>query len=144
LQAVIALRILEGFCQGFIFPSTHTLLSKWAPVSERGRLGTYCYAGAQCGTVVMLSLSGVLASSFMGWPSIFYFSGAAGLLWSVLWAFLGSNSPSEHKKISPEEKEFIEQSLNNTNDGEKKKIITPWVAMLTSAPMIPHHCTLRS
>lgn len=44
-QAVAAVRILGGLCQGFLFPSTHTLLSKWAPVEERGKLGTYCYTG---------------------------------------------------------------------------------------------------
>lgn len=44
-QAVVVVRILGGLCQGFLFPSTHTLLSKWAPVEERGKLGTYCYTG---------------------------------------------------------------------------------------------------
>lgn len=44
-KCVIALRVLQGLCQGFIFPSTHTLLSKWAPVEERGKLSTYCYSG---------------------------------------------------------------------------------------------------
>uniref|UniRef100_A0A1B0D2B1 Major facilitator superfamily (MFS) profile domain-containing protein n=1 Tax=Phlebotomus papatasi TaxID=29031 RepID=A0A1B0D2B1_PHLPP len=44
-KVVCASRVLQGLCQGFIFPSTHTLLSKWAPVSERGKLSTYCYSG---------------------------------------------------------------------------------------------------
>lgn len=112
-HGLVALRCLQGLSQGFIFPSTHTLLSRWAPVSERGRLGTYCYAGSQFGTVLMLSTSGVLASSPIGWPSIFYLSGAAGILWTVLWFFYGGNSPAEYKHISSEEKEFIQSSLGS-------------------------------
>lgn len=112
-KGVVTLRVIQGLSQGFIFPSTHTLLSRWAPESERGRIGTYCYAGSQFGTVMMLSTSGFLASSPMGWPSIFYISGACGIAWSVLWFFLGGNSPAEYKKISPEEKEFIESSLGS-------------------------------
>lgn len=46
-KVVVALRVMQGLCQGFIFPSTHTLLSKWAPVEERGKLGTYCYSGGE-------------------------------------------------------------------------------------------------
>ncbi|XP_053697826.1 putative inorganic phosphate cotransporter isoform X2 [Sabethes cyaneus] len=133
-KLLVGLRILQGLSQGFIFPSTHTLLSKWAPVSERGRLGTYCYAGAQFGTVIMLAISGVLASSSMGWPGIFYISGAAGLVWTVMWFFFGGNSPVEHGTISAEERDFIENSLGNQD--HSKKIVTPWKAIFTSAPMI--------
>ena len=115
-QALIVLRVVEGLCQGVIFPSAHTLLSKWAPPSERGRMGTYTYAGAQFGTVGMLAVSGVLASSSMGWPSIFYFSGGAGLIWSILWMFLGASSPADCKSISMEERSFIEKSLKTNED----------------------------
>ncbi|XP_062548324.1 putative inorganic phosphate cotransporter isoform X1 [Armigeres subalbatus] len=141
-KLVITLRIVQGLSQGFIFPSTHTLLSKWAPVSERGRLGTYCYAGAQFGTVVMLASSGFLASSSVGWPGIFYVSGAAGIVWTVVWFFFGGNSPVEHRTISSEERDFIESSLGNQD--HSKKIVTPWAAILTSAPMIAltvAHCS---
>lgn len=133
-QAVMGLRIVQGLSQGFIFPSTHTMLSRWAPASERGTLGTFSYAGAQFGTVVMLAVSGFLASSSMGWPSIFYFSGAAGILWSVSWFFYGSNSPADYRGIAPEEREFIEGSLGAQD--HSRRIVTPWKAILTSAPMI--------
>lgn len=131
------IRVLEGLCQGVIFPSTHTLLSKWAPISERAQLGTYCYAGSQFGTFVMLASSGILASSSMGWPSIFYISGAFAGLWTILWLFFGSNSPSEYKSISPEEKEFIEQTGANEEDPHaKKSMYTPWAKIFTSVPFL--------
>ncbi|GAB0094566.1 putative inorganic phosphate cotransporter [Sergentomyia squamirostris] len=137
-KLVCASRVLQGLCQGFIFPSTHTLLSKWAPVAERGKLSTYCYSGSQFGTVIMLSASGFLASSFLGWPSVFYVSGFAGVFWSILWYFFGGNSPAEFKSISPEEKEFIEKSLNVTNSEktEKKSVPTPWLEIFTSLPFL--------
>uniref|UniRef100_A0AAG5DL33 Putative inorganic phosphate cotransporter n=1 Tax=Anopheles atroparvus TaxID=41427 RepID=A0AAG5DL33_ANOAO len=137
-KAVMGLRIVQGLSQGVIFPSTHTMLSRWAPPSERGLLGTLSYAGAQFGTVVMLAISGVLASSSMGWPSIFYISGAVGILWSLVWFFFGSNSPAEHRGIAPEEREFIENSYGRQD--HSRRIVTPWLAILTSAPMMA--CTV--
>uniref|UniRef100_A0A182ST52 Major facilitator superfamily (MFS) profile domain-containing protein n=1 Tax=Anopheles maculatus TaxID=74869 RepID=A0A182ST52_9DIPT len=70
----------------------------------------------------------------MGWPSIFYISGAVGMLWSVAWFFYGSNSPAEYRGIAPEEREFIESSFGPQD--HSRRIVTPWVAILTSAPMI--------
>jgi MFS transporter, ACS family, solute carrier family 17 (sodium-dependent inorganic phosphate cotransporter), member 5 len=66
----------------------------------------------------MLAVSGVLASSAMGWPSIFYFSGVAGLVWSILYFFYGASSPADCPgRISPEERHFIESSLNTGEYG---------------------------
>lgn len=148
-KLLCAIRVMEGLCQGVLFPSSHTLLSKWAPASERAKLGTYCYSGSQFGTVIMLSCSGVLASSFLGWPSIFYLSGAAAAAWSILWFFFGSNSPAEYKSISQEERDFIESSMGDrptmaaTANGDaaatnivRQRRRTPWRQMLTSVPFI--------
>ncbi|KAG5861854.1 hypothetical protein JTB14_035474 [Gonioctena quinquepunctata] len=44
-QGVMVGRAIQGLSQGFIFPCIHNLLSKWVPPSERGRLGTFVYAG---------------------------------------------------------------------------------------------------
>lgn len=73
-------------------------------------------SGSQVGTVIMTAISGILASSSLGWPSIFYISGSAGVVWSVLWFFYGSNSPAECPTISEEERDFIEKSLQQKKD----------------------------
>lgn len=38
-------RMIQGFAQGFIFPSTHAALSRWAPLPERSRIGSFVYTG---------------------------------------------------------------------------------------------------
>lgn len=140
-KVMCALRVISGLCQGVVYPSVHTLLSKWLPTSERGPLGTYCYAGAEFGTVIMLAISGYLASSFMGWPSIFYFSGAATILWCVMWWWLGSNAPQDNRWISASEMEYIQTSLKTNSDDDydgnrKTKLSTPWLAIFTSLPFL--------
>ncbi|XP_026331088.1 sialin-like, partial [Hyposmocoma kahamanoa] len=41
--ATCACRLLQGMTQAAFYPSIHTILGKWAPLSERGRLSTYIY-----------------------------------------------------------------------------------------------------
>ncbi|XP_018804061.1 PREDICTED: putative inorganic phosphate cotransporter isoform X1 [Bactrocera latifrons] len=132
-QLVCALRVAQGLCQGMVFPSTHTLLSQWAPIEERGNIGTYCYSGSQFGTVIMMATSGVIASSSLGWPSIFYLSGGVGIVWAIVWFIWGASSPAHSKIISPEEKKFIEQSIGvDAAEEHGPPANIPWVKIFTT------------
>lgn len=95
----------------------------------------------------MLSISGVLASSSMGWPSVFYFSGLLAVVWAILWLFIGSSSPAENKLISAAERDYIQSSLGHIEEdpecNEKTHRKTPWGDILTSLPvysLIIVHC----
>lgn len=70
----------------------------------------------------MLAVSGVIASSSLGWPGIFYISGGFGLVWTVVWVFLGSDSPEVNQRISDEEKEYIQVSLGQITNVEELKV----------------------
>ncbi|KAK7866131.1 hypothetical protein R5R35_004780 [Gryllus longicercus] len=134
-------RVVQGLAQGLVFPSVHTLLAKWSPPDERGRLATYVYAGAQVGTIVAMASSGALAASAIGWPSIFYIFGSVGVAWAVLWFFLGGNSPATHRWCSERERTYIEESLGDTSAIVRPP--TPWGKIMTSVPMwslIIVHC----
>lgn len=80
----------------------------------------------------MLAMSGVLAESSMGWPSIFYFSGGFTLLWTVVWLLFGASSPATCARISIDEKKYIE-SMPGSSHGHLK---TPWLSILRSVPVI--------
>ncbi|KAJ8679911.1 hypothetical protein QAD02_015698 [Eretmocerus hayati] len=152
-QAVCAARVCMGLGQGCLLPGFQTLLSRWVPPSERARLGAFTWAGAQLGTVFSMGISGQLAGSSLGWPSVFYTFGAVGIGWALLFLILGSDSPSQHPSIRPEEREFIETSINGASPLKKDEdqneqesatnLRTPWKAIFTSVPMwalIIVHC----
>lgn len=117
-DGVMVCRVVQGFGQGFLYPATHNLLSKWAPLPERSRIGSFVYIGGPFGTVLALPITGWLSESYAGWPAAFYLYGALGLLWTVAYFFLGSESPAQHQTISNEERYYIEQSLGH-EDGHK-------------------------
>lgn len=129
---MLATRALQGLFQGFYYPCTHTMLSKWVHPSERGVLSTIVYSGTQAGSVVMLAVSGVLASSSLAWPGIFYCSGGATLLWTIFWLIFGSSSPAQCKRITIEERKYIESSLGSSHT----QLSVPWLSILRSIPVI--------
>lgn len=145
-QYLVGVRVVQGFLQGSVHPATHAMLSKWAPVEERGTLGTFCYSGSQFGTVIMLAISGYIADSSAGWPGIFYISGGLGFVWALFWFLFAASTPAEHKTISPEEKKMIENSLGQITDTKQVTVVrsTPWINIFTSVPflsLIVVHCT---
>ncbi|ALC42296.1 MFS15, partial [Drosophila busckii] len=148
-QWVVALRCIQGLCQGVIFPSTHTFISKWSPAEERGQLVGYCYSGSQFGTVIMLSVSGYIASSSLGWPSIFYISGIVGILWSLAWVYFSESTPAEHAGITVSERRYIETSAQQRRPSDagreepRPRLRTPWLRILSSPPflaLVLAHC----
>lgn len=134
-KAVCIIRALQGFSQGMTFPCTHTLLAKWSPVSERSRLSTICYSGGSLGHVFILSISGVIISSPLGWEGVFYLTGVLSLVWSGFFYFLGSNSPDENKHISKIEKEYINSSCCGSDIIPEPTCI-PWKSIFTSIPFL--------
>ncbi|CAD7014722.1 putative inorganic phosphate cotransporter [Ceratitis capitata] len=131
-QIICALRVLIGLTQGVLYPSIHTLLAKWAPRTERSFLATSVYSGAQVGSAIILATSGFIFDSSMGWPGIFYISGAIALAWSILFLVFGADAPHNSKMISKQEREYIEKL---TGSGlESASMTVPWKSFFTSAP----------
>lgn len=95
-----------------------------------------------------MPISGFLAASNVGWPSIFYIFGALTILWSIVFFYYGADSPAEHRSISQKEREYIEESLRTAEtkdeDESKQKLRMPWKEIFTSLPMwalIIVHCS---
>ncbi|XP_037868176.1 inorganic phosphate transporter 1 isoform X2 [Bombyx mori] len=124
-------RLIQGMTQAALYPSMHTMLGKWAPLSERGRLSTYVYTGSQFGTILIFEISGLFAGTpVLGWPAIFWLCGILSFASFGLLIWFVAPSPREHPTISAEELSYITQDGNV--DAFPKKRRTPWTHILTS------------
>ncbi|XP_004520851.1 putative inorganic phosphate cotransporter [Ceratitis capitata] len=133
-----AIRVLQGLFQGFLFPCLHAHLAAWCPVNERNRLGALANTGIECGTLLSMFISGMIAASSIGWPGLFYVSAGIGLAWCAAWQWLGANKPAESRYISAAELNYIQTSQNLNEQVELdeigQKIQVPWHAISTSLP----------
>ncbi|KAL1497204.1 hypothetical protein ABEB36_008201 [Hypothenemus hampei] len=131
-KGVMLCRFWQGLAQGFLVPSIHTLLGHWAPPCERSRIGTFAYAGSIFGNIICMPITGLICSSWLGWPFSFYIWGTFGLSWTFIWVFLGFDRPRTHNNISQKEKEYIESSLDQCDETHHK---IPWFDIFKSLPV---------
>ncbi|XP_034241862.1 sialin-like [Thrips palmi] len=124
-----AVRLLEGLFEGVTFPAIQYMISKWAPPAERSRFATV-YTGGYLGTVICMPVSGLLCDMdfLSGWPMAFYVFGALGVLWYIPWHLCVFDTPAQHPRIDPREREYIENALGKVP--AKKKLAIPWGKLL--------------
>lgn len=68
-------------------PALMAMLSKWAPKTERARIGAIVFGGAQIGNIAGSYFSGLIMHNG-SWENVFYMFGGFGLLWFALWVSL--------------------------------------------------------
>lgn len=113
-----------------MFPTQQMLLGLWAPTEERSRAiisvntGEFyslnytlicincLFQGMTIGTMIGSIVPGFLSTSWWGWPASFYVIGSIGLVWCALYLIFGHGSPATHPTITPEERNYIQKSLN--------------------------------
>ncbi|CAL4116671.1 unnamed protein product [Meganyctiphanes norvegica] len=127
----IAVRVLQGGVQGAVFPSLSFLLGTWIPPKDRGTYTTIVFSGLQVGTILTMSLGGVLCDS-LGWPSVFYVFGGMGIVWGIPWFLLIHDRPDLHPRISKAELEYLQQDKDTS--APQKPLPVPWKEVMTSLP----------
>uniref|UniRef100_A0AC35U4F7 MFS domain-containing protein n=1 Tax=Rhabditophanes sp. KR3021 TaxID=114890 RepID=A0AC35U4F7_9BILA len=120
---------MEGVCEGVTYPAMHVIWSKWAPYTEKTRLGSFAFSGSYFGTVVSVSLSAYIGEYF-GWPAIFFFFGVVALLWCAAWIKFVRENPEDDPHISGDELALIKTSIIPlTNE------LLNWKDCMTSGPV---------
>jgi ACS family glucarate transporter-like MFS transporter len=78
-----ALRFLVGFSEAPSFPANGRIVAAWFPANERGTASAVFNSAQYFATVLFAPIMGWITHTY-GWPWVFYFMGALGLVVSVL------------------------------------------------------------
>jgi len=100
--ALLLMRVLLGLGESVHFPAAHSIAARWTIASERSRAISLYVSGVPFGTVVALLVSPMIVLS-LGWPSVFYISGALGAVWLVAWMIKAANDPEDCPGVGPQE-----------------------------------------
>ncbi|SAL80334.1 MFS transporter [Caballeronia telluris] len=120
---LVGLRFLLGIGEGGAFPTATRAFTYWMPVAERGFAQGITHSFARLGGAVTPPL--VLAVVAMGgWRDAFLLLGVASLAWTVLYMCCFTNSPEQHKRITPEE--TAEIGYRKGDCDRAKHAATPW------------------
>lgn len=134
VATVMFVRVTQGLVEGVTYPACHGIWRYWAPPMERSKLATLAFCGSYAGAVVGLPMSGFLTGTF-GWEYCFYFYGLAGVCWYGFWLWLSFERPATHPTITPQERQYIEESLGTTCNTAPTLKTTPWKYIFTSMPV---------
>ena len=120
---LVAMRFLLGIGEGGAFPTATRAFTYWMPVAERGFAQGITHSFARLGGAVTPPL--VLAVVAVGgWRDAFLLLGVASLAWTVLYLCFFTNSPEQHRRITPEETAEIGYRAGDCE--RAKHAVTPW------------------
>ncbi|XP_001356729.3 sialin [Drosophila pseudoobscura] len=126
---LIIVRVVLGFMLGASWPAIHPVAAVWIPPMERSKFMSNMMASS-LGAAITMPVCGYLIS-VAGWASVFYLTGAVGLVWSLCWFTFVYETPATHPRISAEERREIEDAIG-TSTSKKRPSHVPWGQLLSS------------
>jgi ACS family sodium-dependent inorganic phosphate cotransporter len=137
--ALLLMRALLGAGEAVNFPAVHSIAARWTIESERARAISLHFSGGPFGTIVALLISPALMLDY-GWPSVFYVSGALGIVWLVAWWLKAADGPEDCGGVSAAELALIQSDRPEAPLADS----IPWRAILREravwAIVIAHLC----
>ena len=105
-SSMLVIRFLFGVGEAGAFPGIAKVVYAWIPVHERGLVKGINFSGSRIGAAVAMPLISGLIAGF-GWKLTFCVLMLVGFAWSTFWWCWFRNDPSDHARISDEEREYI-------------------------------------
>lgn len=124
ITTLFTLRFLVGFSEAPSFPANGRIVASWFPAAERGTASAIFNSAQYFATVMFAPIMGWVTHRF-GWPYVFYFMGAVGIVVSLVW-MKTVYSPKDHPRISRAELDHIKEggALIDMDAPKKQRVAT--------------------
>lgn len=109
------------------------MFKKWFPPNEQTLALSVLLIGNALGLILNVPISAaithiILPADIPDWSLLFFGGSALHLIWLVLWIFLVTDIPDNHRLITDKEISYIRQNSHNVLetvilDNNKKKIL---------------------
>ena len=106
VSLLFVLRFALGLCEACAFPTFAKALAHWLRRTERAQASGLIHSGAGLGGAVAPLLIVWIVVSF-GWRDAFVASGIVTAAVTIAWAWLASDDPARHHRVSAEELRLI-------------------------------------
>lgn len=113
LPALLAIRLLFGMGEGPFCSTASKVVSNWFPRREQASGVGLANAGQPLGAALAGPVVSTIATLY-DWRASFIVLASIGLLWVGCWAWLATDRPHQHKRISPQELADIEGHADMT------------------------------
>jgi MFS family permease len=108
------MRFFLGVAESGVFPATLVLLANWFPRAERARANAYWQLCQPVALVGSAPVTALLLGAY-GWQKTLMLEGLLPFLWLPLWWFCIRDHPREAAWSSPEERQYLEETLRREN-----------------------------
>jgi len=102
------------------------------PAHERARTLALNFSGMYLGTVVALIFSPLIIAR-LGWPALFYLSGAAGVVWVATWSIKAADGPPDllprTEEQTAEDDTGCDPAHHHTVPSSSRPASIPWLAI---------------
>ncbi|MDB5821729.1 MAG: transporter [Herminiimonas sp.] len=102
LVSLLLARLLLGLGEGATFPAATSAMARWVPKESRGFAQGITHAFARIGNAVAPAAV-VFVMVQYGWRASFFICGALSLLWVIAWAFVFTEDPATHPRMTKDE-----------------------------------------
>jgi len=126
--SLLGLRLLLGIGESPAYPTNAKVVREWLPKQERGLATGIFDSGSRVGTALSLPIV-VALIAVIGWRGSFVATGLLGVVWALVW-FAFYRRPQEHRRLSAEERAYIEAGQEAVQEEVRTRTRVRWIDLL--------------